>query len=116
MNFDEAMHAHVRWSLQFKNAIEGEEMLDVSTISAADRCDLGEWLHGEAQAKYSTRNAYLDCLAKHTRLHRVAGRLAQMINEGDYAQAETMLHDGSAYTEASIELGTAITSLRAEVG
>jgi methyl-accepting chemotaxis protein len=115
MDFSEALHAHVRWSLRFKDAIEDEETLDVETISAADRCELGNWLHGEAQAKYGTRNAYLDCVAKHTHLHRVAGKLAQLINEGDYAQAETMLHDGSAYTEASIELGTAITRLRAEV-
>lgn len=115
MEFGEVLHAHVRWSLQFKDAIEHEGTLDIATISAADRCELGRWLHGEAQSKYGTLDAYTDCVAKHDHLHLVAGQLAQQINAGDYAQAETLLHDGSPYAEASIELGMAISRLREEV-
>ena len=114
MKFHEALHAHVKWTLQFKDAIEREEALDIAAISAADRCELGMWLHGEARAKYGTLGAYSDCIAKHNHLHRVAGELAERINAGDYAQAATMLHDGSPYTEASIEMGVAISKLRDE--
>jgi methyl-accepting chemotaxis protein len=115
MKLDEALLAHVRWSMQFKQAIEREETLDIATISAADRCELGNWLHGEAQTKYGSLDAYTDCVAKHDQLHRVAGQLAQEINAGDSDEATTMLHDGSPYAEASIELGAAMHKLREEV-
>jgi len=115
MNFNEALLAHVRWSLQFKEAIEREETLDIATISASDACELGKWLLGEARAKYCSLDAYPDCVVRHAHLHKVAGQLAQQINGGQYAHAETMLHDGSPYTEASIELGIAISRLREQV-
>jgi len=112
MNFDEALRAHVRWSLQFKDAIEGESKLDIATISAADRCELGQWLHGEARAKYGTLDSYSVCVARHAHLHQVAGQLAQRINEGNYALASSLLHDGSPYTEASLEMAAAMAKLR----
>jgi methyl-accepting chemotaxis protein len=111
MNFSEALHAHVRWTLEFKDAIANRKALDIAQICAADRCDFGQWLHGEAQANYGNLEAYADCVAKHARLHRVAAKLAQQVNAGDYAEAAIMLHDGSAYAEASIELGKAVERL-----
>jgi methyl-accepting chemotaxis protein len=115
MNFDEALRAHVRWSLQFRVAIEGENTLDIAAISAADFCELGQWLHGEAREKYGALEAYSDCVARHVHLHRVAGQLAQRINEGNYALATALLHDGSPYTEASIDMAKAIANLRTQV-
>jgi len=115
MNFSEALLAHVRWSLRFKDAIGLKQALDVATISAADRCEFGNWLQGEAKAKYGTLPAYAECVAKHAHLHRVAGRVARQINAGDRKQAEALLHEGSAYVEASIELGIALTKLDAEL-
>ena len=115
MNFDEALRAHVRWSLQFKDAIEGENKLDIATISAADRCELGQWLHGEAREKYGALEAYAECVECHALLHQVAGQLAQRINEGNYALAAALLHDGSPYTEASLDMATALAKLRKEV-
>ena len=116
MNLDNAIAAHAEWKTKLRSAIQKKEQLDAAAISSDNKCPLGQWLHGEAKAKYSTLVSHGSCIAKHAEFHRCAGAVAKTINDAKFAEAEAMLAGGTAYSAASSAVGVAIITLRKEAG
>jgi Chemoreceptor zinc-binding domain len=115
MDLDEAMLKHAQWKIKFRAAMEKKEVMDVQTISKDNCCDLGKWLASDGKRQLGALNSFSECCTKHTAFHVEAGRVATLINEKKYTEAEKMLGPGSRYGEASNAVALAITKLKKEV-
>ena len=116
MDLDNAIAAHAEWKTKLRGAIQKKEQLDAASISLDNKCPLGQWLHGEAKAKYAKLSSHGNCVAKHAEFHRCAGNVAKTINASNYTEAEAMLASGTPYAAASSAVGVAIIGLRKEAG
>jgi len=115
MDFDKAIDAHVGWKTKLRGAIASEARLDAAAIGRDSVCPLGQWLHGDAKIKYGHLPAFAGCVSAHAVFHREAGRVAAMINEKRYADADAALGAGTPYSSASTATGVAIGKLRKAV-
>jgi hypothetical protein len=116
MDLDKALQAHGEWKLKFRMAMQKKQTLDADAIGRDNVCPLGQWLHGEAKAKYAGLKTYGICVDKHACFHREAGTVAATINARQYDRAADMLEAGTSYTMASSAVGGAILGLRKEAG
>jgi methyl-accepting chemotaxis protein len=116
MNLDSAIAAHAEWKTKFRGAIQTKAQLDAASISLDNKCPLGQWLHGDAKAKYTKLADYATCVTKHAEFHRCAGNVAKTINAGKYTDAEAMIGNGTPFTVASTDVGLAIIHLRKQAG
>ncbi len=114
MDLDQAVAKHAEWKVKFRKAITAKEQLDTVSIAKDNCCELGKWLHGEAKTRFSGLNTYRDCLTKHAAFHTEAGKVAKLINQAAYQQAEQALGAGSSYSNASTEVGVAISKFKKE--
>lgn len=115
MDFDKATAAHAEWKVKLRVALQDHGSLDAERVCSDKHCELGQWLHGEARAKFSSRPAYLSCVEAHRDFHQCAGDIAQAINRKDYEAAEQLLDTGSRFAHASSQVAVAIRRLRREV-
>lgn len=116
MDLGSAIQAHGEWKLKLRTAIQKKERLDVAAIAVDNKCPLGQWLHGEAKARYASMKSYQECVVRHAAFHKEASRVAEAINAADYATASAMLDAGTPYTAASGAVGSAIIGLKREAG
>ena len=116
MNLDEAIQKHAEWKLKFRSAISKKEQMDAETICKDNCCQLGQWLYGEGKAKYGAKTEFTTVVERHKAFHVEAGKVARLINSKQYEQAEKELGSGTAYSQASSAVGTAIIQLKRYVG
>jgi methyl-accepting chemotaxis protein len=114
MNLDKAIAAHAEWKMKFRSAIARKEKLEVDKICLDNACPLGAWLHGEAKASFGKLASYARCVDKHAAFHREAGKVATAINAGKYAEAESMMANGTSYAAASGDVGASVIVFRKE--
>jgi len=116
MDFDlnKVIAAHDAWKAKLRKAIVAQQELDAATIGRHDRCPLGQWLHGEAKTKYGHLAAYRECAGAHAIFHLEAGKIALLVNQRRYAEAEFALNPATAYEAASARLATSIAGLWAD--
>ena len=114
IDLDGALKKHAEWKIKFRTAISQKETLDVTTISKDNCCDFGKWLHSEdTHPKIAHLPSYHDCVKEHATFHIEAGKVAAMINDRKYDQAETLLLSvDSGFANASIKVGSAIMRLK----
>jgi len=112
MNLDEAITKHAEWKVKFRSAMGKKEQLDAGAIRLDNRCDLGKWLHGDGHASLGSNADFSALVMKHAEFHKVAGKVAEVINAGNYAQAEKMLAPDTEYAQASMNVAGAIVSLK----
>jgi len=104
---------HADWKVKLRTAISNKETLDVTTISKDDCCDFGKWLHSEdTHPQVSHLPSYHDCVTKHAAFHVEAGKVAAIINDKKYDQAQKLLGSDSAFAKASGAVGSAIMRLK----
>jgi methyl-accepting chemotaxis protein len=115
MDLYAAIGKHAEWKIRFRGAIEKSETLDVDTISADNRCELGKWLSGDAKKLMGASPALEDCIAKHAAFHREAARVAEAINARKMAEATDMISRDTPYLHASFALDGAIIHLMEEI-
>ena len=97
---------------KFMQAIESKWQLDAPLISKADRCSLGNWLHGEADRKFKFLKSYKPCLEAHDEFHTQAAKIARQINLEEFDSAKNMLADGTPFNKALTALGSALIQLK----
>ena len=111
MDFDSAVKAHSAWKQKLANYIEEPDgSLEAGLVSRDDRCELGQWLHGEGRSQSST--TYEDLLTAHAGFHRCAGDLVDRINRGDRVDPEVSLGATSEFGRRSLECITLIVSMK----
>lgn len=116
MNLDNAAAAHALWKTKLRAAIARHEQLDVVSLARDDRCELGQWLHGEGHASYGRLASHGDCMHKHLAFHSEVTKVAKVVNAGRYEEAQRMLDMGSGFTKASSALSVAFLRLRKDAG
>lgn len=114
MDLQEAIRAHSDWKTKLRGAISAKSQLDAKTIARDDCCVLGKWLHGESRPTYGPLASHQACVRKHAAFHLEASKVANEINKGRYAEAQSMLETGSPYALASNEVVFAIGALKRE--
>jgi len=116
MDLNQAIAKHAEWKVKFRTAIDKKQQLSVGEIARDNCCDLGRWLHGDGRARHGSLASFQDCQSNHAAFHVQAGRVAQAINDGRYAEAETMLGAVSQYGKASQDVALAIRQLKKDAG
>ena len=113
IDLDGALKKHADWKVKLRTAITNKETLDVVTISKDNCCDFGKWLHSEdTHPQISHLQSYHDCVARHAEFHVEAGKVAAIINDKKYDQAQKLLGSDSAFSNASGAVGSAIMRLK----
>jgi methyl-accepting chemotaxis protein len=115
MDLQEAITAHSEWKTKLRGAISAQSRLDVASIARDDGCLLGKCLHGESRPTYGPLASHKACVAKHALFHKEAAKVASVINDGKYPEAQKMLDIGTPYAQASNEVVFAISALKREV-
>ena len=115
MDLSEAIQKHAQWKFRFRQALLTNEKMDAEAISKDNSCELGKWLHGDAQALHSHCKAHARCIVDHAAFHREAGKVAAAVNAGLKDEAERMLASGSAFSEASKTVSVTLIELQHEI-
>jgi hypothetical protein len=116
MDLGPSIENHAAWKARFRTAMTQHQEMDPTIIAKVNYCELGKWLQGAARARFSHLSSYSDCVASHEKFHREAARVAEAINAKNYVEAESLLADGSHFTNASNEVASAIMKLKDEAG
>lgn len=111
MDLEKAADAHTQWRIKFRTAIDAKQSLDDRNIACDDKCELGQWLHGDGRSKHAAKPQFQALVAAHKQFHAVAGRVATTINAGRISDAEAML--AGAFQAQSRETISAIRAARA---
>lgn len=114
MNLTLALDRHAQWKTNLRAAIFAQNTLDDSTLAKDNCCDLGKWLYGEGKTNLGHLNGFTEVVNKHADFHREVGKVAKVINDKKFAEAEAMLDAGTPYADASSAIGVAIMRLKKE--
>jgi methyl-accepting chemotaxis protein len=115
MNFDEAIMKHAEWRMKLRTAMVRKEKLDAMAIGRDNNCELGKWLHGEGKTQAARLPSFDACVAEHRAFHAEAGKIASLINQGKYEEAEKLLAAGSEYSRISTSVGGRLIRLKHEI-
>ncbi len=116
IDLNSAIKAHADWKLKLRHAITAHETLDADTVSRDDCCTLGKWVHGPDGKKFSHVPVFSELVRRHADFHQEAGRVAQTINQKEYAKASQMLEAHAPFSKASQVVIHAIRQLKSDAG
>ena len=115
INLDNAIQAHANWRAKLRTAVTQKETLDADTVSRDDCCELGKWLHGAGSSQYGGKPSFVQLLESHRQFHQEAGKVARLINQGAYSEAEMQLESNTGFSNASQKVGAAVIQLAKEL-
>jgi hypothetical protein len=112
MDLTEEAHAHARIYNELIDAVAEKRQVDAAKLRADRQCSTGQWLHGPLQQRWAGNHTYLNCVEAHREFHHAAFEVAELINRGDYAEANRRLRNGNRLSMASSGLTTAFRRIR----
>ncbi|HJV42561.1 CZB domain-containing protein [Caulobacter sp.] len=112
MDFTEETHAHAQVCDHLLEAVGDKTTVDAATIRSDRHCNTGRWLFGPTQQRWAGNHTYLNCVEAHREFHQAAGEVAELINRGEYAEANRRLRNGSRLAMATSGLNTAFRRMR----
>ncbi|WP_288411375.1 CZB domain-containing protein [uncultured Herbaspirillum sp.] len=116
MNLADAITKHAGWKVKLRTAIRRKAPVDAASIAQDNCCELGQWLHGEGRIRYGSKPEFEAVVECHKQFHVEAGKVAALINVGQFDEAEKSLGSDGAYNAASNAVCTEILHLRQAVG
>lgn len=77
LDFQKWIGAHRNWRQRLIAYIDGSgtETLDEVVVCRDDRCELGQWLHGNGQRFYAGENIFQRLVNDHAAFHQAAGKV-----------------------------------------
>ena len=111
IDLDAIIDAHRQWKLKLREAIETGIHVDVATLSRDDCCALGKWIYGDGQ-RLRNRGSFTALIEKHAHFHRVAAQVGELINLGQYAQAEDALAPQTPFSHATSEVVLLLSTIK----
>lgn len=66
--------------------------LNAEDLFFDNRCMLGQWLHGPAQAQWGQHRGFTDLLEQHRMFHAAASNVVALARAGRLAQSQDMAH------------------------
>ena len=116
MNFDDAVRAHSAWKKKLRDyAAKRDGSLKQSEVEHDYRCELGQWIHGEAKARHARMPEYAALARDHAAFHKAAGKVVAQIDAGTYRSEDTALGSASPFSKCSSACVTAIMAMKAKV-
>lgn len=89
------LQEHQQYTVDLRNAVMRKLKLEVDHFSRPDCCQLGAWMSGVGGQRYGHQPAFRELTRHHQAVHAEAGRVAEVINQQRYADAQAMLEAGS---------------------
>jgi hypothetical protein len=114
IDIKEAIDAHVRWRQRLEDYISGSGSLGAGDAADDDRCDLGQWLHGEGQNRYGHLALFEDLKTAHTQLHERVGTILGRLRAGQRDEALADLRSVE-YSRATARVKNLLAKLYVEV-
>jgi hypothetical protein len=112
MNIDEAIGAHTRWKLKLSAyLLHPDHSLDPATVAQDQRCDLGQWIHGEGR-KYASLPEIKTLEADHARFHKAASNVVSKADSGQNVSLEIALGAHSEFASASTAIVTSLMAMK----
>ncbi|MFZ3220344.1 MAG: CZB domain-containing protein, partial [Rhodoferax sp.] len=115
INLDNAIEAHANWRAKLRNAASRKETMDAEVAGCDDRCELGKWLYGAGQKNFGGKPSFVSLIEAHREFHQEAGKVAQLINQGAYTEAEQQLFNDTDFSRASHKVEAAVVHLKNEL-
>ena len=112
MTLDEAFAKDQELKAKLLAAITAQVKLDAVALGKVDVCELGKWLYGEGERKYKFLKGYKPCVDAHAAFHQQVGKVVREINGREFADAQAMLADNTAYAKAFDALDVAAKALK----
>lgn len=112
MNLDEALAKDAELRQKLLAAIAGKYQLDTKAIAKVEVCELGNWLHGEAERKFPFVKSYQPAVDAHAVFHAEMEKVARQINLGEYETAQAMLASGTPCAKAFVAMVNAVRQLK----
>ena len=113
-NAPDAIASHVRWKIALLLAARMREPLSeraIRCLQHPEECSIRKWLVSEHTLHLRGTPEYLAALDLHTAFHGQMLAIANLINAGDYEQAERLLNAAEPFQNASTALANAIMAL-----
>jgi len=110
----DAIASHVRWKITLLLAARMREPLSeraTRSIQHPEECSIYKWLQSEHTQHLRGTPEYLSALNQHRAFHGQMLAIANLINAGDYEQAERLLNSQEHFEKPSIALANAIMAL-----
>lgn len=114
MNFNEAIQVHTEWKSRLQALSRGTspEKIDSASVKQDRSCELGQWLYGDGQ-KYALDPKLRELLELHAAFHQCAGAIAEMVEQGQAAQAAALLNArDSEFARLSLRMIAILMGLR----
>ena len=115
LNFSQAQAAHQQWRITLRNAIQRRLKVDADTLRRDDCCTLGKWLHGPGKTRWGSAPAFSALVQQHKAFHHEAGKVADLINQQRYEDAQRMVEPSSAFHQVGQQVMLVLHQLRASV-
>ena len=80
--------------------LNGKEALRPEEVSSDHECEFGKWYYGPQGQALNNRPAYAEVGAHHAQVHQYARQIAELVKQGNKAQAETMMQEFERVREA----------------
>lgn len=114
MNLEQALAKDGELRPKLLAAIEAGHQLDAKSFAKVDACELGNWLHGEAERKFPFVKSYRPCVEAHDAFHAEVEKVVRQINLGEFEQAKAMLANGTPCAKAFVAMVAALRQLKAD--
>jgi hypothetical protein len=113
-NAPDAIASHVRWKIALMLAARMREPLSARAIRSLqhpEECSIRKWLVSERTLHLRGTLEYQAALDLHTAFHGQMLAIANLINAGDFEEAERLLNASEHFEKPSIALANAIMAL-----
>jgi hypothetical protein len=110
----DAIASHVRWKITLLLAATIHEPLTeraANSIHHPEHCSIGKWLLSKQTLHLRGTPEYRTVLETHTAFHSQMSHIANLIQAGDFSQAERQLNSPEPFQSASSALANAIMAL-----
>ena len=110
----DAIASHVRWKIALLLAARMREPLSeraTRSIQHPEECSIRKWLRSERTLHLRGTPEYDAALDQHTAVHGQMLQIANLINAGEYEEAERLLNATEPFQNASTALANAIMAL-----
>jgi len=107
-----AIAAHGQWKVRLRQAIDtGKSEWSIDQVKVDDQCVLGQWIYGDAVARFPGDPLVQEIRELHRQFHQEAAKVLSLALMGRKADAERLMEQGSAYARISGSLVRALQKL-----
>ncbi|MDR3487011.1 MAG: CZB domain-containing protein [Bradyrhizobium sp.] len=105
-----AIGAHGMWKARLKMAIEtGKTDASVTDVGKDNVCAFGQWLYGPSvDAAMKGSGEFKEVQKLHAEFHKIAAQVLQLALQGKKGEADKVMAQGSAFTDVSGRLTSAM--------